>query len=123
MSHAKDGPRFLNCSFHLDTIIQASGHGLFTKNMVSLFCKRQSDFEMHVVLYSDKDSVGESFPNRVDGFGRSGMQILPCLKNERLIDLMKVCKVFLSFWSWLRDRNNFQEFWAFNCVFRVGLAR
>jgi hypothetical protein len=73
MSSTKDRPSLLHRNFHDKTVLQACGYRLLAENMVSLLSERQDDVEMHLILHSNNDSVGEAFTNGIDSLRRGGM--------------------------------------------------
>jgi len=73
MSDTKYRPSLLDRRFHSETVFQACGHWLLTENVVSLLSKRQSDLQMHMIMHSNDDGIGEAFTNGADGLRRSGM--------------------------------------------------
>lgn len=123
MSNAKDCPSLPNRGFHPETVLQTCGHGFLTKNVVSLISKCQSDLEMHMILHSNDDRVGETFTNGVDGLRRGCVQIFPCCKDEGLVYLMMFCKEFLSFQTWFCNSDNFTTFWTLERVFGICLQK
>ena len=107
MPHAEDYAGFLNNVFHLHAIVNVCRHWFLTKYMISLFCERQNDIDMHLILNCNDYCISETFSNGPEGVSRSFMKILPRAEDQGFIYIMRSSKVLLSLWPRFSDSHYF----------------
>ena len=103
MSHTKDNSRLLHNGFHLETVLQFSGHGLLTENVVALFGKGEHDLEVHLVLDTNKHGIGKTLAHGLDRFGGCLVQLLPRVEDQGPVDGVGLRKVLARLGPWLCD--------------------
>jgi hypothetical protein len=69
MAHSKYNASLLDSNLHLDAILQASGHGFLTKDVIPLFSKCQHYFKVHMILDCDNHRVGQTLAYSIDSLG------------------------------------------------------
>lgn len=122
MAHPKDDSRFLDCSLHSEAIVDARSHRFLTQDVISLFGESQGDFQMHVVLNSDYHSICQSFADSLNCFCRRCVKLLPCLKDERRVDIVGLRKVPLCLGPRLRDGHYATLVWGSQGIFAIRLS-
>jgi hypothetical protein len=86
MAHAKDDARLCDGGLHLNTILDAGGHGLLAKNVVALFCEGFNNFCVHFVLHGHNNSVRKALADSLQGFSRSRMKVSPGSEDKCIVD-------------------------------------
>ena len=88
VAHAKNNASLLDSILYLEAVTQTGRHRLLAKYVITLCCKRQHDVSMHMILYSDDDTISQSPSQSLDGLSRCLQEVLPITENERIVDVM-----------------------------------
>lgn len=107
VSHPKYDPCLVYCLLHVDKIAQVRCHWFLAQDMISLLSKSQDDVLVHMVLYSDDDSICQAFSNRIKCLCRCFEEILPRVENKCLVDSMSLGKKGAGVVPRLCDRDDF----------------
>ena len=107
MSHPKYDLSLVDRLFHLNKIAQVRCHRFLAQDMISLSSKGQDDILVHVVLYSDDDSICQALSDRLERLCGRLVEILPCIEDEGIIDGVRLGKERAGVVTGLCDRYDF----------------
>ncbi len=123
MSHPEDDPSLLHSSLHLQAIIQVGRHRLLAQNVVPLLSKRKTNFEMHLVLHGNNDSITEPLADCLDGLCGRLVQLLPGIEDEGLVYVMCGGEVVASLRARFRHGDDLALGGLLDCISSVRLVR
>jgi len=88
VAHAKNDASLLDGILHLEAVTQTRRHRLLAQYVIALCCKSQHDVSMHMILYSDDDTISQSPSQSLDGLSGCLQKVLPIAENERIVDVV-----------------------------------
>lgn len=107
MTHPKYDPGLVDCLLHLKEMAQVGCHRFLAQDMIALLSKGQDNILVHMVLYSDDDSIRQALPNGLERLRGCFEEILPRIEDEGIVDSVRFGKEGAGIVAGFRDRYDF----------------